>query len=109
MKKPSAKIARTWHGVVPEIKSEAYYRYLLQTGIKDYESTPGNCGIQMLRRIGDGYSHFLLITFWDSYDSIRDFAGNDIERARYYPEDQEYLIDLEPNVTHYEIMPIGVE
>jgi hypothetical protein len=36
-------------------------------------------------------------------DAIRQFAGDDVEKAVYYPEDDDYLLWREPNVTHYEI------
>jgi hypothetical protein len=41
---------------------------------------------------------------WDSFDAVRRFAGDDIERAVYYPEDKEYLLSLEPNVEHYDVL-----
>jgi heme-degrading monooxygenase HmoA len=97
-------IARTWHGVVPEQKADSYFEYLQRTGIPDYRSTQGNLGVYVLRRVKDGYAHFLLITLWDSWEAIRVFAGEDVEQARYYPEDEQYLIELEPLVTHYEVL-----
>jgi len=48
--------------------------------------------------------HFPLLTLWDSLESIKAFAGADVERARYYPEDEAYLLELEPTVTHYEVL-----
>ncbi len=39
----------------------------------------------------------------DAY-AIRRFAGDDVERARYYPEDRAYLLELEPGVAHYEVL-----
>jgi hypothetical protein len=41
------------------------------------------------------------LSWWDGWDSIRGFAGDDIEAAKYYPEDEEYLIDQEEIVRHY--------
>lgn len=35
--------------------------------------------------------------------AIRAFAGEDAEKARYYPEDTDFLLELEPTVTHYEV------
>lgn len=99
-------IARTWHGAVPEDKADAYHKYLLRTGIPDYKDTPGNQGVYIFRRVSDGLAHFLLLTIWDSWDAIRAFAGDDPERARYYAEDEEYLVELEPNVTHYDVLPL---
>jgi heme-degrading monooxygenase HmoA len=96
-------IARAWHGAVPDAKAHAYETYLQLTGIPDYEAIPGNLGVYVLRRSAGGVTDFLLVTLWNSYESIRAFAGDDPERARYYPEDTEYLLELEPTVTHYEV------
>ena len=97
-------IARTWHGVVPAEKADTYYEYLLRTGVPDYEATPGNRGVHVLRRIDGVSAHFLLVSFWESLEHIRAFAGDDVDVARYYPEDAEFLIELEPRVTHYEVL-----
>lgn len=96
-------IARTWHGAVPTSKADAYHDYLLDTGIPDYRATPGNRGVTVLRRTEGDVTHFLLMTLWDSLDHIRAFAGDDVERARYYPEDEAFLLELEPTVTHYDV------
>jgi heme-degrading monooxygenase HmoA len=98
-------IARTWHGRVPAAKADAYHEYLLRTGVGDYAATPGNRGVHVLRRVEGEVAHFLLITFWESWDAIRRFAGEDYERARYYPEDDDFLLEREPFVTHYEVLP----
>ena len=100
-------IARIWHGIVPEAKADAYTEYLKRTGIPDYQATPGNRGVQLLRRFEDGKAHFLLVTHWESMDAIRRFAGDEPEKARYYPEDTEFLIELEPRVSHYEPVEIS--
>ena len=97
-------IARTWHGAVPAEKADVYHDYLFKTGVPDYQRTPGNRGVYVFRRTEDDTTHFLLLTLWDSLDVIREFAGDDVERARYYPEDEEYLLKLEPRVTHYEVL-----
>jgi heme-degrading monooxygenase HmoA len=97
-------IARTWHGVVQGARADAYADYLQRTGVPDLQATPGNRGVYVLRRAEGDDAHFLLISLWDSLESIRAFAGDDIERARYYPEDHEFLVELEPRVTHYEVI-----
>jgi heme-degrading monooxygenase HmoA len=101
-------IARTWHGAVPAEKAEAYFDYLVQTGIPDLKATPGNLGVYVLRHTEGGQAHFLMISLWRSRKDIRAFAGDDIERARYYPGDAAFLLELEPHVTHYEVL-IGPE
>jgi len=97
-------IARTWHGMTPASKSDEYMDYLNRTGIPEYRATPGNLGVYVFRRIEAGKAHFLLLTLWESEDAIKRFAGSDMEKAKYYPEDERYLLELEPNVTHYEVL-----
>jgi heme-degrading monooxygenase HmoA len=101
-------IARAWHGMVPEEQAEEYLEYVRKTGVPGLGSTPGNLGVMVLRRLEQENAHFLLISFWESYEAISRFAGPDIERARYYPEDEKYLVELEPTVTHYEVV-VGQE
>lgn len=93
-------IARTWHGRVRAEQADAYYQYLLETGLRDYRSTPGNRGLLVLRHVQENVAHFTLITLWESMDAIRRFAGEDVSRARYYPEDDDFLLEKEPGVTH---------
>ncbi len=97
-------IARIWHGVTPASKSDAYLEYLEQTGIPDYQATPGNQGVYVLRRLEGEEAHFLLVSLWRDRQAVAAFAGVDIDKARYYPEDKEYLLELEPAVTHYEVL-----
>ena len=97
-------IVRIWKGETPASKADAYYQFLQATGIKDYRETPGNKGVQVLRRIKGDRAEFVLITFWESYEAIKRFAGEDVEKAHYYPEDKEYLLTFEPTVTHYELL-----
>jgi hypothetical protein len=44
------------------------------------------------------------MTFWRDEMAIRRFAGDDMARARYYPEDKDFLLEFEPEVVHYEIV-----
>jgi heme-degrading monooxygenase HmoA len=96
-------IARLWHGAVLAKQGDAYMRYLEETGIPDSRATPGNRGVYVLRRQEGDAAHFLFVSLWESREAIRAFAGEDIELARYYPEDREFLLELEPTVTHYEV------
>ncbi len=97
-------IARTWHGAVPTEKADAYHDLLLRTGVADYRATQGNRGVFVLRRFENGLAHFLVLTLWDTVESVRAFAGPDVERARYYPDDERFLVELEPSVTHYDVL-----
>lgn len=75
-------IARSWHGVVPESKADVCLQNQKEHGIADYLSTQGNRGVFVLRRNEEGKTHYLLLTLWNSVESIRKFAGDDIEKAR---------------------------
>jgi hypothetical protein len=41
---------------------------------------------------------------WESIAAIKLFAGDDHEKAKYYPEDKDFLLEMEPTVSHYEIL-----
>lgn len=96
-------IARIWHGVTAAAKSDEYLDYLNETGVPDYRATEGNRGVYVLRRIEDDRAHFLTVSFWESMEKIEGFAGPEPEKARYYPEDEQYLLDFEPGVKHYRV------
>lgn len=97
-------IARIWRGTVRESDKDIYYDYLLKTGLKEYAETQGNRGVHTLRRVYDGKCEFFLLTYWDSWDAIKAFAGEDYEKAVYYPEDEKYLIEKGPKVEHFEVV-----
>ena len=95
-------IARIWHGTTKVEKADEYLDFLRQTAIPDYRHTEGNREAFILRRLEGDTAHFLTISFWASLEAIKRFAGEEYERARYYPQDKDFLLEFEPNVTHYE-------
>jgi heme-degrading monooxygenase HmoA len=96
-------IARMWHGVTPEATGDKYSDFLNERAIPDYRSTPGNLAVYILRRDEGDKTHFITLTFWESLDAIKGFAGDPEDRAKYYPEDRDYLLEFEPKVQHWEI------
>jgi heme-degrading monooxygenase HmoA len=97
-------IARIWRGRTLSSQADEYFEYLKNTGLKDSRSTNGNQGVYILRRIKDGEAEFLFLSLWESLEAIKRFAGNDHEKARYYPADKDFLLEMEPTVSHYEIL-----
>ncbi len=97
-------IARTWHGRVITAKADGYLAHLKRTGLSEFRSTPGNMGVYVLRRDESGVTHFTVTTLWSSMDAICSFAGENPERARYYAQDDEFLLEREPTVTHHEVL-----
>jgi len=97
-------IARTWRGTTTAARADEYLEYLKETGVKEYAATEGNRGVFVLRRISDGRAEFLLVSLWDSMDDVKRFAGEQAERAVFYPEDDEFLVDREIEAIHYEVL-----
>lgn len=97
-------ISRMWHGKVLTSKAKAYRDFLNTKAIPDYQATAGNIEVCILERLEGDITHFITLTFWESLDAIKDFAGEDIEVAKYYPEDKEFLLAFEPKVQHYEVV-----
>lgn len=97
-------IARIWTGQTRAADADAYAGYLARTGFPDYRSTPGNRGLLALRRVEDDRATFTLVTMWDSMHAIRAFAGDDPKRAKYYEQDEDFLLSLPERVTHYDVI-----
>ena len=102
-------IARLWHGRVPTEKAAAYRAFLNARAVPDYQSVPGNLGVYILERPEGEVTHFITLTFWESLDAIRAFAGEDVEKAKYYPEDKDFLLAFEPRVAHYEVVGMAAD
>jgi heme-degrading monooxygenase HmoA len=96
-------IARIWRGAVRASDAEAYAEYVRETGIDGYEKTPGNRGAWVLVRTEGDRAEIVTLSFWESREAIEGFAGQDIERAVFYPEDDRFLIERDLTVRHYEV------
>jgi heme-degrading monooxygenase HmoA len=98
-------VLRRWRGRIRTAEREVYTRYIAGTGGADYRDTPGNLAYQMtMRDLGDGSTEVVTLSWWKSLDDIRAFAGEDIERARYYPEDDRFLLERPETVEHHMIV-----
>ncbi len=97
-------ITRMWHGKVPTTKASAYRAFLNERAIPDYQSVAGNISVHILERTEGDITHFITLTFWQDMEAIKAFAGEDVEVAKYYPEDKDFLLEFEPHVVHYEVV-----
>ena len=95
-------ITRIWHGRTKTKHATAYRDYVTETGIKDYIKTPGNLGAQLWQRRNGDITEIWTVSWWMDYDSIKLFAGEEMEKAHYYEEDKKYLLEFEPTVIHCE-------
>jgi heme-degrading monooxygenase HmoA len=96
-------IARIWSGAVRTSNADEYARYIRETGFAEYGRTPGNRGAWLLRRDDNGTTEFITLSFWESIDAIRAFAGEEIDAAVLYPDDERYLIGGESRIAHYDV------
>ena len=97
-------IARHWHGQVPSEKAEEYLKLMKDVGLADYRSTEGNRGAWCLHRREGDIVHVEMFTLWEDLEAIRRFAGDDLLKARYYDFDPDFLLELEPEVTHFDVI-----
>lgn len=95
--------ARIWRGAVRRQDGDAYAKYMEETGLAEYRDTPGNLSATMLRRDLEDRTEFVMYTTWESMDAVKVFAGDDPERAVFYPEDDRFLIERDLTVAHYEV------
>lgn len=97
-------IARRWHGRVQAAKAEEYLGLMRKVALPDYCFTEGNRGAWCLHRRDGDVVHVEMFTLWDDEAAIRRFAGDDIKIAKYYEFDREFLLELEPEVDHFEVI-----
>lgn len=95
-------ITRIWHGKVRKEDAGTYRRYVEETGIANYLKTEGNISAKILLKFENDICHILTVSEWQSMECIKQFAGEDFEKARYFEEDKKYLLEFEEFVDHYE-------
>jgi len=96
-------IARIWRGWTKREDASAYAEYVRSTGLVGYRQTPGNRGAYILQRDQGERTEIITLSFWDSLEAIKGFAGEDVERAVFYPEDDRYLVARDLTVTHFTV------
>lgn len=96
-------VARIWHGKTKPEKADEYERYLREAGISKIKAIDGNKGVQLLRKTKGDTTEFMVISYWESTDAIKKFAGEDYGKAYQLPRDTEFLVEPESLVQHYEV------
>jgi heme-degrading monooxygenase HmoA len=77
--------------------------YLEESGVAELRRTAGNQGVMVLRRREGDEAEFGVISFWDSIDDVKAFAGEDVDVARYFPDDERFLLEFTPRLKHFEV------
>ncbi|MDW6026370.1 hypothetical protein SAZ10_31880 [Mesorhizobium sp. BAC0120] len=102
-------ILRKWSGRIRTADEAVYVAYIAKTGLKEYSETPGNLGYQMMMRtLGDGVSEVSTLSWWRDMEAVRSFAGDNPERAVYYPEDDRFLLDRPEFVEHHRVFASNI-
>ncbi len=96
-------IMRLWHGEVAIDKADEYEKFMIERAAPDYGSVEGLVKLYFQRKNEEKKAHFLLVTLWDSIESVKKFAGDSPEIAKYYPEDDDFLLEKEEHVSMYEV------
>ena len=99
---PRTVVAREWKGRVAPARADEYYRYLLE-GVTKIRSIPGSLGVEVMRRNEAGAVEYTVISYWESREAIKAFAGQDIEKPHHLPKDREFLLELPTRVLHYDV------
>jgi hypothetical protein len=96
-------ILREWRAQIRRNLRDEYVKYVESTGLAGYRAAPGNLGaVVAVRDLDAERSEIVTLSWWKDKKSIEAFAGNDIGRARYYPEDDRYLLTRPDTVQHYD-------
>ena len=95
-------ITRVWHGRTSLENSGEYLSFLQGKGTQEYAETEGNISIKIWQRKEADCCHFFTVTEWADINAVKAFAGEDYEKAVYYPEDDGVLLEFEEKVMHYE-------
>ena len=97
-------ISRQWRGLARTDHSDVYVEHLKAETFPALRKLAGFKGASILRRHVENGVEFLIVTEWDSVDSIRAFAGADAERAVVPPTVQAMMIEYDRVVRHYEVV-----
>jgi heme-degrading monooxygenase HmoA len=98
-------IARVWKGYATPENAPLYLEHLQHNVFPELEQIDGYRGANVLQKEANGEVEFIVITYWQSMDAIRQFAGENTEIAVVAAEAQAVLSHYESTVLHYE-MPL---
>lgn len=96
-------VLREWRAEIRRALKDEYVEYVMRTGIDEYLRTPGNLGATLaVRDLDADRSEMVALSWWTDRAAIVAFAGADISKAHYYPEDDRFLITRPDTVQHYD-------
>jgi heme-degrading monooxygenase HmoA len=101
-------VLREWRAEIRRALKDEYLEYVKATGLASYLRTPGNLGASVaVRDLDSVRSEIVTLSWWSDAEAIKAFAGADITRARYFPQDDRFLLRRPEHVQHYEATAPG--
>ena len=96
------QIVRSWEATADRGGAAAYERHFADHVLPSLLKVSGYLGATLLRRDeADGRVRLLVLTTWESMESIRAFAGQDVEAAVVADEAAKVLASYDNRVKHY--------
>jgi heme-degrading monooxygenase HmoA len=96
-------IARFWSAQTTRAQAPAYVEHLRTQVLPAVRRVDGYGGALLLERAVDDAVEIIVVTFWQSLDAIRGFAGPDLEAAVVAAEAAALLTQFDRRVRHYEV------
>ena len=97
-------ISRNWRGVARAEEADNYLRHLQNETFPQLARIPGFMSASILRRPMAQGVEFVIVTTWESLDSIRQFSGEPEDVAVVPPAVQAMMIEYDTKVAHYEVV-----
>ena len=97
-------IARIWRARATQERVHEYATYLKSTVVPELANIHGYQGATLLQREQNGAVEVTVVTWWDSLDAIRAFAGEAIENAVVHDSAARMLVDFDRGVEHHQVV-----
>jgi heme-degrading monooxygenase HmoA len=95
-------ISRVWHGWTTRQNADAYEKLLREKVLPGIHRVQGFHGAHVLRRNLADEIEFVVITWFDSIEAVKQFAGENYEVAVISPEAHKLLSRFDERPAHYE-------
>jgi heme-degrading monooxygenase HmoA len=95
-------VTRLWRGWAPADRADAYEQHYRFEVLPVLRGVAGFAGARLLRRRSGDETEFVSLTFFDTLDAVRAFAGPNYETAVVAEEAREVLVRFDDHVSHYE-------
>jgi heme-degrading monooxygenase HmoA len=96
-------LARYFTATVSRANAPKYYAFFRDTLTPQLKTIPGHRGALVMSHAKGDTVELLVLTFWESADAIRRFAGDTPDLAVVEPEARELLTSFDERITTYTV------